>query len=296
MVKFKGYKKDIIYETVLSVFVLLFALICLIPVWHTIMASFSDPTVVREMKGLVLYPKNFTLRGYEIIFQNEDIFRGIANSLYYLVTGVILNMVLTTFGAYALSRKGFFWRSFLMKFVVVTMFFSGGMLPLYMVVNDLGMKNTVFAIIVPVAISQWNMIILKTAFEGVPESIFESARMDGASNFKILVKIAVPLIVPTFAIITLYYVIGHWNSWYTAMIYLSDRSKYPLQLIMREILILNDTSNINFGSIIQTDEMINVNTLVKYTTTVVAMLPLFILLPFVQRFFAKGVFIGSIKS
>lgn len=170
------------------------------------------------------------------------------------------------------------------------------MLPLYMVVNDLGMKNTVFAIIVPVAISQWNMIILKTAFEGVPESIFESARMDGASNFKILVKIAVPLIVPTFAIITLYYVIGHWNSWYTAMIYLSDRSKYPLQLIMREILILNDTSKINFGSIIQTDDMINVNTLVKYTTTVVAMLPLFILLPFVQRFFAKGVFIGSIKS
>lgn len=287
-------KSEITFQVVNLSILIVFCLLIILPLLHILFASVSDPNWVRGYKGLIIFPHGFTLKGYEIIFENNEIFRSIFNSIFYMVFGTAINMVLSTIGAYVLSRKGVMLNKFFMIMITITMFFSGGVVPLYILLNSMNLIDKIWAILLPAAISPWNMIILRTAFQGVPEEICEAARIDGASELRMMVQISIPLIKATMAIILLYYAVGHWNSWFSAMAFIRDRSKYPLQLILRELLVVNDTSQLVPGGMTNS-ETLNYGTLVKYTTAVVSMLPMMILFPFVQKYFTQGVLVGAIK-
>lgn len=287
-------KSEFIFQAVIVSILAVFCLIIILPLLHILFASVSDPTWVRGYKGLIIFPKGFTLKGYEMVFDNKEIFGSIFNSVFYMVFGTAINMILSTMGAYVLSRKGVMLNKFFMILITITMFFGGGVVPLYILLNTMNLIDSIWAILLPVAISPWNMIILRTAFQGVPEEICEAARIDGASEIRMMVQISIPLIKATLAIILLYYAVGHWNSWFSAMAFIRDRSKYPLQLIIRELLVVNDTSQLVPGGLTNADTL-NYGTLVKYTTAVISMIPMMILFPFVQKYFTQGVLIGAIK-
>lgn len=287
-------KSEFIFQAVIIGILAIFSLIIILPLLHIIFASISDPTWVRGYKGLIIFPRGFTLKGYEMVFENNEIFRSIFNSIFYVVFGTAINMVLSTIGAYVLSRKGLMLNKFFMILITITMFFGGGVVPLYILLTAINLKDTIWAILLPAAISPWNMIILRTAFQGVPEEICEAARIDGTSEIRMMIQISVPLIKATLAIILLYYAVGHWNSWFSAMAFITDRAKYPLQLIIRELLVVNDTSQLVPGGMTNADTL-NYGTLVKYSTAVISMVPMMILFPFVQKYFTQGVLIGAIK-
>lgn len=289
------YTSDKIVNAILCVIAVFIGVLCIYPVLYTLWASVSDPVYVRNNKGLLLYPVDITFAGYKLVFQNDNLLRSLINSVFYALGGVVYSMVFTVVAAFVLSRK-LMLNKFFMKIIVFTMFFGGGMLPFYMLIVDLGMIDNALALIIPYAIAPWNMIILKTAFQEVPEEIVNAAEIDGAGNIKIMVVICLPLIKATVAIITLYYLVGAWNSWFPAMMFLRSRDKYPLQLIIREIMILNDTSNINIDNITQSEEVLNNRQLIKYCSTIVAMVPMLVAFPFVQKYFQDGVFVGSLKA
>ena len=290
----KKSKSEFIFQTTIISILVIFSLLIILPLLHIVFASISDPTWVRSYKGLIIFPKGITLKGYEMVFENKEIFNSIFNSIFYVVAGTAINMVLSTMGAYVLSRKGLMLNKFFMILITITMFFGGGVVPLYILLNAMNLIDTRWAILLPAAISSWNMIILRTAFQGVPEEICEAARIDGASEIRMMIQISVPLIKATLAIILLYYAVGHWNSWFSAMAFIRDRGKYPLQLIIRELLVVNDTSQLVPGGMTNADTL-NYGTLVKYTTAVISMVPMMILFPFVQKYFTQGVLIGAIK-
>ena len=217
------------------------------------------------------------------------------NTAVIVVLGTLINMVMTVLGAYALSRKEMYTYRSLNLFFVFTMFFSGGLIPTYILIKKLGLIDSLFALILPVAINTWNLIILRTTISGLPESLVESARIDGANDSVILCKLIVPLVKPTLAVLVLYYIVGHWNSWFNAMLYIKDRDKFPLQLILREILIAN-TSNAASSMVMDLSEMDKYKQLVKYCTTVIATLPILCVYPFLQKYFVKGVMVGAVKG
>lgn len=267
------------------------------PVWHVVMASFSDAGKLTSHTGIVWWPLgDFNLGGYKIVLSSPSIGTGYANTAFYVIVGTSLSMLLTIMGAYALSRKTMKYRNVFMLFISFTMLFNGGMIPTYMVVKDVvHLYDTRWAVIVPTAISVFNLIILRTGFSQVPDSLIESARLDGANEWTIMFRIIVPLSKATIAVIVLYYAVGLWNSWFAAMIYLKGRDKYPLQLILREILLLNDTGVMTTSA----DAVKNVQLerkLVKYCTIIVSTVPIMCFYPFIQKYFTKGVMIGAVKG
>lgn len=270
----------------------LMALICLYPMWHVVMASFSDPIELMRHSGVILKPLGHSLEGYKVVLQNPNIPVSYRNTIFYVVLGTSINMFLTTLGAYALSRKGYMFKRTLTLLIVFTMYFNAGLVPNFLLVKNLHMYNTVWALVLPGAISTWNLIVMKTAFQSVPVSLEESARLDGANDFIILFKIFLPLSKATVAVMILFYAVGHWSSWFNAMIYLQDRAKYPLQLIMREILIANSASG---NSMADTDAMF-LEEVVKYATIVVSTVPILFIYPFAQKYFMAGVMMGSVKE
>jgi putative aldouronate transport system permease protein len=283
----------IINYILLAVFGLLF----ITPVWHVVMASFSDAAKLTSHTGIVWWPLgNINLGGYQIVLSSPSILTGYANTAFYVIVGTSISMLLTIMGAYALSRKTMRYRNVFMLFISFTMLFNGGMIPTYMVVKDVvHLYDTRWAVIIPTAISVFNLIILRTGFQQVPESLIESAKLDGASEWTIMFRIIVPLSKATIAVIVLYYAVGLWNSWFQAMIYLKGRDKYPLQLILREILLLNDTGVMTTSA----DAVKNVQLerkLVKYCTIIVSTLPIMCFYPFIQKYFTKGVMIGAVKG
>ncbi len=294
--KIKKSPGRIIFLIFLYIFLTVLGVIFLAPVWHVIMASFSQADILSTHAGLVVWPLGTpTVGGYKIVLSSPNILTGYANTAFYVIVGTIISTVLTIMGAYAFSRKRFAKRNFFMLFLSFTMLFNGGMVPTYMVVRNLGMYNSRWAVIIPSAISMFNMIILRTAFADVPEALEESARIEGANEWTIMTRIIVPLSKATIAVIVLYYAVGLWNSWFPAMIYLKDREKYPLQLILREILLLNDTAVMTNSA----DAVKNVQTerkLVKYTTIIVSTVPIMCFYPFIQKYFTKGVMIGAVKG
>jgi len=248
--------------------------------------------------GILLKPLGFTLNGYKLVFNNPSIMKGFANTLFYVVVGTSISLLLTCMSAYVLSRKNLLLGKPLMLMVTITMFFSGGLIPFYLQVQRLGLMNTRWAIILPSAISVWNLIVMRTAFSSIPESLIESAKIDGANDFTVLFKIVIPVSKATLAVIGLFYAVSQWNAWFNAMIFLRDRDKYPLQLILREILIANDTRemmNLPKGSaqFIKADAY---KTLIKYSTIIVSIIPILCVYPFLQKYFVKGVMIGSVKG
>jgi putative aldouronate transport system permease protein len=280
------------------IIMILLMIVCMYPLLYVLFASMSDPYKLMQHRGLLMKPLGFTLNGYLLVFKNPNITIGFLNTFFYVVIGTSINLFVTSMSAYVLSRKNLLFGKPLMLMVTVTMFFSGGLIPFYLQVQRLGLVDSRLAIILPSAISVWNLIVMRTAFQSIPESLIESSKIDGANDFTILFRIIIPVSKATLAVIALFCAVGQWNSWFNAMIFLRDRSKYPLQLILREILISNDTRemmNLPKGSaqFIKADAY---KTLIKYSTIIVSTLPILCVYPFLQKYFVKGVMIGSIKE
>jgi len=285
---------DRVFNLANGILMLLLVVITLYPFYHVVMASLSDSNRLIAHQGLLLNPLGFSWDAYARVLDNPNIFSGYRNTFVILVVGTLTNLFFTALGAYGLSRK-FLLRKPIMIAIIFTMYFSGGLIPTYLLVNNwLHMGNSLLALIVPVAISTWNLIIMRTSFEALPESLIESAKIDGAGEFSILFRIVVPLSMPVVAVMILYYGVAHWNSWFNAMLFLRNRELFPLQLILREILVLNDTSSMQLGDAMADQE--GVRESIKYATIMVATVPILLIYPFLQRFFAKGVMIGAVKE
>jgi putative aldouronate transport system permease protein len=289
---------DFAFELIISALVLSIAVACVLPFIHVIMNSFTRPEILVSYKGLNLWPKGFTVRGYELVFRNRDLLNGFKNTLIYVVVGTSVSLAVNVLAAYALSKKTL-WGRHLLLFASFTMLFSGGLIPFYLLIRQLGWLNTIWAVTIPGAVNVWHLIILRTSFKALPESLEESAKLDGANDFQILAKIILPLSMPVIAVIILYCVVGHWNSWFNASIFLQKRVLFPLQLFLKEILISSDTSKMVNNVAIPGIDFLAIDRyrpLVQYCTTVVATLPIVCAYPFLQKYFIKGVLIGSIKG
>ena len=283
---------DKIFSSIVYSVMGLFSLLCLYPMLHVLFASFSDPMKLMLHKGVLFHPLGFSLEGYKVVFQNPSVPVSYLNTIFYVTLGTAINMIFTTFGAYALSRKGYMFKKTITFLIVFTMYFSGGLIPNFLLVKQLDLYNTVWALVLPGAISTWNLIVMKTSFQAIPASLEESARIDGANDFVILWKIFLPVAKATLAVMILFYAVGHWNSWFNAMVYLRDRGKYPLQLIMREILISNSSS----GNTMQDSDTLFLEEIIKYATIVIATVPILFIYPFAQKYFMTGVMMGSLKE
>lgn len=277
------------------IFMLCMIVITLYPLLYVVFASLSDSNELMKHSGLLLKPVGFSWAAYKAVFKNPNILQGYKNTIIVLISSVTVSMFLTCLAAYVLSRKNVLFNGVITFIIMFTMFFSGGMIPTYLLVNNLGLTNTYWALILPTAISTYNMIIMRTGFAAIPQSLEESAKIDGANHFTILFKIVIPLAKPTMAVIVLYYAVACWNSWFNAMIYLQKRRDLqPLQLILRGILIENDTSNMQDGNVGQDTESIAES--IKYAVIVVATLPILAIYPFLQKYFIKGIMIGAVKG
>lgn len=295
---------DRIFDSINYLLLTIITVLCIYPILYIIFASLSDPIRLTANRSFLWKPLGFTLEGYKLVFKDKGLLLGYANTIFYVVTGVLVNMIFTTMGAFVLSRKNLYWKKALMVIITVTMFFSGGLIPWFLVVKGLGMYNSWTALVFPFAINTWNMIIMRTGFEAVPYELEEAAKIDGAGDLYVFLRIVLPLSKAVLAVILLYYTVGAWNSWFPAMIFLKERSKYPLQLLMQELLIMNDTSalqqgggsaisGLNSGSFQSTTAY---RELVKYSTIVIATFPVMCFYPFIQKHFVKGVYVGSLKG
>jgi putative aldouronate transport system permease protein len=275
------------------------AVICIIvlyPLVFVLAASISSPEMV--MLGEVwLWPKQLTLVGYYKVFQNSEILTGYMNTIVYTIVGTAINLAMSIAAAYPLSRRDFYGRNLIAAFMVFTMFFSGGMVPTYLLVKDLGMLNSMWALIIPGAVSVFNILIMRTFFQtGIPHEMQEAASIDGCSNLGTLVRIVLPLSMPIIAVMILFYSVGHWNAYFSALIYLTDRELYPLQLFLREILIQGQMQEmLGVGDDTNARVMME-GEAIKYAVVIVANLPVFLLYPFLQKYFVKGVMIGAVKG
>jgi putative aldouronate transport system permease protein len=286
-----GEKTFAVFNTLLMA-VLMIAMVY--PLLYVLFASVSKASELVSHQGALIRPLGINFAAYTAVFRNPSISTGYRNTLIYTSAGTLINLVLTTLGAYMVSRTGSMWRRPILIMIVFTMFFSGGLIPSFLLVQRLGLFNTMFALLLPEAISAWNLIIMKTFLESIPSSLEESGRIDGAHDFTILTRIILPVCTPVIAVMILFYSVMHWNSWFSAMIYLRKRDLFPLQLILREILIANDTTAMGGVSNIGDQEQIGLT--IRYATVIVATVPVLLIYPFLQKYFAKGVMIGSIKG
>ncbi|MGN7358430.1 carbohydrate ABC transporter permease [Paenibacillus sp. SAF-054] len=297
----KETKRDKVFLICNYIYVFIAFLIVFYPLVYMISASISNPKFVASGE-MWLLPKGITFDGYKRVFENSSIWVGYGNTILYTVVGTVINLVVTLPAAYALSRKDFVGRNFFMGMFMVTMFFSGGLVPSYLLVKQLGMINTIWAIVIPSAASIWNIIVSRTFFQSsIPKELQEAAQIDGCTNMRLFIKIILPLSMPIIAVMALFYGVGNWNSYFSALIYLNDSFKYPLQLVLRQILVLQEMSAQGGGAIdASTAAAMNskaeIAALVKYAVIIVATLPVIVIYPFLQRYFVQGVMIGSVKG
>lgn len=287
-----GYKVFTVFNTL---FLLLILFITAYPVYFVIIASISDPQAMVANYGLMWLPHMpLSTRAYEMVFQHSLLLSGFANTLFIVVVGVTVNMVLTIIGAYLLSLNGSLLRKPIAYLILFTMYFSGGTVPVYLNIKSLGLMDTLWALILPTAISTYNMLIMRSAISALPDGLMEAAKLDGASHLRRIVNVVIPLTGATSAVLILYYAVGHWNAWFNASLYIQSSSKFPLQLVLRQVLILGEDSEMVAGLDAGAD--IAAAMLVKYALIVVSTAPIMILYPFLQRFFVKGVMVGSMKG
>lgn len=288
-----GYRVFTVINTLLLI---LIAVITLYPMYYVVIASISDADEMGRQTGLLMYPVGkWNLYSYQLVFRNSLVMSGFGNTLFIVVVGLIINMSMTCLGAYVLAQKGAMLVSPLSMLILFTMYFSGGIVPTYLNISQLGLMDSLWSLIIPVAIDTYNLLIMRSAFASVPDTLTEAAKLDGASHFKILTRVFIPLSGATLAVMVLYYAVGHWNSWFRASLYIADPQKYPLQLVLRNILLLNQTSDMN-ASVTDLGELAKYAESVKYALIVVSSLPILILYPFLQKFFAKGVMVGALKG
>ena len=239
-------KSDVIFDSLNAILLIIISFLCLYPMLYVIFASLSDPGQLTANRGMLLKPLGFTLEGYKLIFKDNVLIHGFLNTFFYIITGVSVNMIFTIMGAYVLSRKKTMIRKSMTVLVTFTMFFGGGLIPFFMLVKDLGMYNSWTALVFPFAINTWNMIILRIGFDAFPRELEEAAIIDGANDFYVFSHLLLPLSQAVLAVILLYYVVGAWNSWFPAMIFIKERSKFPVQLLLREILIITENLRMKF--------------------------------------------------
>lgn len=290
----KESKGDRVYYIVTYILLGLLAAIVIYPLYFIVIASFSSTDAVLAGK-VFLYPVDIDFTGYVKVFRRADIWIGYANTIWYTLAYTALSVVFTLTAAWALSRKTLPLRKFWMFFFTLTMFFGGGLIPFYNVVSSLNMVNTPWAIILPGTVSAWNLFMAKTFFQtGVSDSIIEAAEIDGANRFRLFVSVILPISMPIVAVLTLYYAIGQWNSYFNAMIFLQDEKMFPLQLVLKEILTASETTTGGSGETIL--EQFRLANQLKYVSVIISSLPVFLLYPFVQKYFAQGVLVGSLKD
>ena len=290
-----------VFDVVNAILLVLIAFVTFAPFWLVVSGSFSDiQNIIRN--EVFLIPKNFTLEGYKSVFEDNQIFLAYYNTLWYTVVGTFINLVVTLPAAYALSRTRYCIKNVIMFFFSFTMFFSGGMVPSYLLIQWLHLYNTRLAMVLPGAVSVFNLVMARTFFSSnIPEELAESARMDGANDIQIFILIVLPLSKAIIAVLILYYGVGHWNSFFNALIYLQDREYMPLSLYLRRLLILGSANYGNAAlseSIVEQDPVavMGLTQRMKYCSIVITMLPIMLVYPFFQRYFAKGVMVGSLKA
>jgi putative aldouronate transport system permease protein len=289
--KYKKTPGSIVFDVVNTTLLIALAVVTLYPYLYVISASLSDPVELYRSSKFILLPKGFNLLSYKIVFKNPMLFQAYFNTITYVVLGTAINMIMNIFSAYTLSKKFLPGSKVIMKLIVFTMFFSGGMIPTFILVFKLGMIDTLWAMVLPNAVSAMNIIIMRTFFMGIDPAVEESASIDGANDITILFRIVLPLATPVIAVITLFYAVRHWNSFFDALLYLRSRTKSPLQLVLRDILISNDKSMTT--GIYDNAQAVSEN--VKYALIVVSTLPILFLYPYLQKYFVKGIMVGSIK-
>lgn len=287
-------ERGVIGIVVIYIIIILAAFITLYPFLYVIANSLSNPlNVIR--RDVIVWPVNFSLTSYETLLKQKDVFMAYYNTIWYTVVGTLVNMILTIMAAYALSIKKFFLRNQISVFIAVTMFVSGGIIPSYIVVNRLGLYDTPWTLIVPTAISAYNLIVARSFFESLPEELMESAHLDGANDLVILWKIIVPVSKPIISVLIIFYAVGHWNEYFNPMIYLKSRELKPIQLYLRDILVANQQATTSTGGSTGAERQYLFEAL-KFSTIVITTLPITIIYPFFQKHFVQGVMIGAVKS
>ena len=285
---------DKVFYIINGIFLGLVALIVLYPLYFIIIASISDPDAVLAGR-VVLYPVDITFNGFAKILERTDVWTGYLNTIIYTVLTVVLSLLVTIPAGWALSRKTLPGKKWFMIFFIIPMFFGGGLIPFYNVMSSLGLVNTIWAVILPSILSVWNLFMAKTFFESsIPNGLIEAAKIDGAGQFRIFASVVIPLSKAVIAVMALYYAVGQWNSYFNAMIFLQDETKYPLQLVLKEILIASESTMGGSGETIL--EQFRLSNQIKYVSVIVSSLPVLCLYPFVQKYFAQGVMIGSLKE
>lgn len=299
MLKRSGLNKrgpfDIVFDGLIYLFMLLFFIIVAYPILYVLALSFSSREAVLNNEVYII-PVGFNFDNYKLVLKHEFLPKAFLNSVFYTVFGTLYSMILTILGAYALSRKNYFGRDFIMFLIAFTMMFGGGMIPSYMLIKNLGLLNTRLALIIPFAVSQYNLIVMRTYMQQIPSAIEESAKLDGANDFVILFRIFVPMSKPVIATITLFYAAGQWNDFFSGLIYLDDKNKFPLQLVIRDLLITQNDTTLNQGLAAQQGMPSLTPGGFRAAIVVVTVLPLLVVYPFIQKYFVKGVMLGSIKG
>jgi putative aldouronate transport system permease protein len=285
-----------LFDVLNALFLLSLMVVTLYPMYYVLMASISVPSRFVMHRGLVFYPLGLSSASYVAVLQNPNIRVGYINTIIVVAVATSFSLLLTSMGAYFLSRKNIMLRNAIMMLIVFTMFFSGGIIPFYLTVTKLRLDRSLLALILPVAVNTFNLIIMRTSFQSIPPSLEESAKLDGAGHFTILFRIVLPLSVSTVAVIVLFYAVQNWNAWFNAMIFLRDRRLYPLQLVLREILVQNDTSGMAAQMGGDQGDTRMVSETIKYAVIMVATVPILVLYPFLQKYFVKGVMVGAIKE
>ena len=285
---------DRVFAAVNAVILILLCIVTLYPIWYVLCASFTSNTYLISHPGMILWPHEFTLGAYKLALTHPLLLSGYKNILIVLCVSLPLNILLTLFTGYFMAAKKMMCKPAVQFLILFTMFFSGGMIASYLNIRSLGLYNSLFALILPGAMSVYNSIICKTAIEALPDSLMESAYIDGANDLSILFRIVAPLIKPTMAVLLLYYGVGHWNSWFNASIYLQDNDKLPIQNIMRAILIAN--SNVLNSAAAENDQVNQFAESIKYSTIILTTVPVLCIYPFVQKYFVKGVMIEAVKG
>ncbi|NOU72492.1 ABC transporter permease subunit [Paenibacillus sp. LMG 31458] len=283
-----------IFDAVVNALAILIVVVVLYPLIFIVSASFSDPALVLNGE-VILLPKQITLEAYRNVFQNDQIWTGYGNTILYTAVGTVINLVMTTLAAYPLSRPDLPGRGIIMFFVTLTMFFSGGLIPSYLLVKNLGMVDTMWALVIPGAIATYNLIVMRTYFQSnIPWEIQEAAHIDGCSNWKLLTHVILPLSKPILAVMILFYAVGHWNSFFNALIYIRSKEMYPLQLVLREVLMISQADAVDSNAGLESKILLAES--IKYVVIIISSLPVLLMYPFVQKHFVKGVMIGSLKG
>lgn len=287
-----GYRVFSVFNTCLLVLILF---LTAYPVYFVLIASISDPTKMVANYGLMWLPHfPLSLTSYRMVFRHSLLLSGFGNTLFIVIVGLAFNMVLTVLGAYLLSLKNSLLKKPIAYLILFTMYFSGGIVPGYLNIKSLHLMNTLWALILPGAISTYNMLIMRSAIGALPDALMKAAKLDGASHFQRILNVVVPLTGATSAVLMLYYAVGHWNAWFNASLYIQSPSRFPLQLVLRQVLILGEDSEMASG--LDAGSEIAAATVIKYALIVISTVPIMLLYPFLQRFFVKGVMIGSVKG